>query len=134
MRNKQKQEALARMELLGLMEEQKRAFETDGTIFVFNNPAGLPIKIDSKTSKMVQQFEERFNCLVYAIVKATTAFGTQEAFLYVSETEDEWEGNREDILNHEPFVYVHNPLSDILSEFCTIVIDQVGTGRLVRLG
>ena len=134
MNEKQKKEALVRMEMLGLSDVQKQAFEKDGTVYVFNSPAGIPAKMDDEMRTMIKEFEERFNCMVYAVIATTTIFSTADSFLYVSDTEEEWEGDREDLSNRTPFAYVRNHLSDLLSEFGSIVVDQVGTGRLTRIG
>jgi len=82
---------------------------------------------------LVEEFEEEHGCLVYHVLVGKYNLGGDIAemisFLYVSQYEDEWELEREDLKSGYPIAYVINTSWDI-KEFGSIGIKPLVGGIL----
>ena len=107
-RQDKKVEAIRRMELLGIFPETIRQFEDDDYVSISDPPCGAFYWIDADAQKVVHEFEQKYNALVYVGVRAYTTIGKMDAFLYVSDHKDEWVADRVDLANKEPYAYVVN--------------------------
>ena len=130
MKIKQKQEAIERMKLLNLHGNVIKEFEKEGIVNLSEN-GGLLYWLNSEQQTIVNEFEQKHNALVYHVIHTLTEFGEMYALLYVSEYEDEWSYDKDDIQCGYPLAYVKNVDDDFCSEFGSIGI-KPQYGGLVR--
>lgn len=116
-------EVKQRMNQLGLEHEGK--YDVDKSIM------GVRFNLTSSEKEMVQEFEEEYECKVYHVIQDLSTFGMLYSLLYVSNNEDEWEMDREDIKKGELLAYVVNNDENQFSEFGYIGI-KTGVDGLKR--
>ncbi len=131
MENKKK-EAIKRMEALDIYSETIRQFEEENLISYSEAPLGTNYWLTTEQREIVKAFEEEYNALVYFIVRTETEFGTLDSFLYVSDHEDEWEMDNEDLKDGYIVSYVYSYDAPEFSEFGSIMV-QPRFGGLVRI-
>ena len=131
-----KEEAIKRMEALGLFVPCIKAFKRDevqlseptGGLYEFSSNAELTAK--------VKEFENEYNALVYHVIHTPARIDGEVMdmynFLYVSDYQEEWEMDNNDIKDGYPLVYVWNKTIDYFSEFGSIAV-QGRFGGLVRV-
>lgn len=127
-----KQEAIKRMRLLRLHPNAVREFEQTGLLNVSEPPFGALYWINKDQEKVVRDFETEFEGLVYHVTHSNTEFGELLNLFYVSKYKDEWEMDRNNILEGTACVYVKNLSDDYCSEFGYIGFKCIG-GGLVRI-
>lgn len=128
-----KKEAIKRMEVLDIFGETIRQFEKDCLISYSEPPMGTNFWLDDEQLKAVRKFEEEYNSVVYFGVRAYTEFGTLDAFLYVSDYEEEWEMDNGELKDGYVYAYVYNHDVPEFSEIGLIRV-QPRFGGLVRIG
>lgn len=128
-REKKKEEAIARLELLGVKGHDIRLFKNgDRPLFCF--PIGRGCLCDDNDMAIVESFEKEYNALVYAVIND----GSDEyCLLFVSDEEDEWEEvDRKDIRNGMAIAYVYNKESLDCSEMGSVGLVLNDSGNLYR--
>ena len=129
-----KEEAIKRMKKLGLFEPCVRAFKNRDEVQLTEMTGGLyEFNSDLKLNEMVNEFEKEYNSLVYHVIHTFTEFGELYNLLYVSDHEEEWEYENEDLKDGYVFSYVINKDVPEFSEFGSIVVRNK-FGGLVRIG
>ena len=133
LKNKKKEEAISRMRKLKLMENPIREFEEEGKLNMSEGVppiAGILYWVEEENVKQaIAEFEEEYNALVYHVIHTMTEFGNLYAFLYVSEHEEEWEMDNDDLENYKQgVVYVYNATNPEFSELGTIGIEPMNGG------
>lgn len=126
----QVKEALVRMNKLNLYENVIREFEEEGVINLSEN-GGILFWLDEEEEKIVRDFEEQYESIVYHVIKNNTEFGMLLSLLYVSKYKEEWEDDNTMLDEGMSMVYVKNLDFEDFSEFGTIGIKQ-RIGGLVR--
>lgn len=127
-----KAEALERMKMFGYWSNAREAFRKSGKPFVNEPPFGAVYDMEDEVAESVAEFEKEHNALVYIIVRAFTAFGVCDSYLFVGDEKEEWECDREDIKSGVPFTYTVNKDAPDCSEFGSIGV-RLGAGAgLVR--
>lgn len=136
LKEKQKIEALKRMEMLQLMPNVIKDFEKKDKVYyserqnaIFN---AILYWLDNEKEyvDLVDKFEKEHNCLVYHCQLTHMEFGDLLSLLYVSENEEEWEQDTNDIREGYAFSYVVNLDCHSDSEFGTIGIKPSQGGVL----
>ena len=127
-----KQEAINRMKALGIFSETIKQFK-GGQVSYSEPHLGANYWLDEEQEKIVKEFEEEYNALVYFVIRSYTEFGKLDALLYVSDYEEEWEMDREDIQDGYAIAYVYNYDIPDFSEIGSIAV-QGKFGGLVRIG
>ena len=127
---KKKQEAVARMKSLKLYPNIIREFEEKDVINLSEN-GGILYWLSDEQKQYVKEFEETYNTLVYHVIRNFTEFGELLTFLYVSDEQEEWEYDREDLKGGYTCAYVKNLDEDLFSEFGSVGI-RMQFGGLVR--
>ncbi len=120
-RQEQKQEAIARMKMLKLHINAINEFEKEDVINLSEH-GGILYWLNANQMQYVKQFEQKYNSVVYHVIHNITEFGELLAFLYVSDSEEEWGYDRDDIKNGYACVYVKNLDDEMCSEFGSIGI------------
>lgn len=128
----QKEEALNRLRILqmkyGLMETVINEFEKEDTLYYSeyvnkNFPAILYwISNNKEYQTKIKEFEEKHNALVYHVILTRTVFGTILSLLYVSEEQEVWQEDRDNLQEGLPLAYCINIEDDNCSEFGGIQI------------
>ena len=126
-----KAEAIQRMNVLGIFSQTIKQFKK-GQVSCSEPPIGANYWIDEEQQKIVKEFEEEYNALVYFVIRSYTSFGMMDSFLYVSDHADEWEMDRNDILNGYAYAYVYNYDIPEFSEIGCIGVKEM-FGGLVRV-
>lgn len=131
MENKKK-EAIRRMEDLDIYSETINQFETEDLVSYSEAPLGANFWLNKEQREIVKKFEEEYNALVYFIVRTETEFGTLDSFLYVSDNDEEWEMDNEDLKDGYVVAYVYSYDAPDFSEFGSIQV-KPRFGGLVRI-
>ena len=121
MKAKQRTEALKRMELLKLHENVIDDFK-EIALLNQSEPGGILYWVEGEMEKKIREWEEKTGNLVYHVIHDYTEFGELLSLLYVSQYEDEWETDREDIQDGYALAYVMNLTDDWCSEYGSIGI------------
>lgn len=129
-RELQKEEAIGRMRMLHLHSNVINEFRNQDRINLSEN-GGFLYWLDDSQKQLVAEFEKKHNSIVYHVIRSNTIYGEMLAFLYVSDSEEEWEMDREDLKNGITLAYVENVSNKCCSEFGSIGI-QLSLGGLVR--
>ena len=132
-----KEEAIKRMKELGLFAPCIKAFKRDEV--QLSEPTGglYEFSSDKELTAKVQEFEKENNALVYHVIHTHMMLDGEEMdmynFLYVSDYQEEWEMDQNDIKEGYALVYVWNKTIDYFSEFGSIAVKEK-FGGLVRIG
>ena len=121
MKTKQRTEALKRMELLKLHENVIDDFK-EIALLNQSEHGGILYWVEGETEKKIREWEEKTGNLVYHVIHDYTEFGELLSLLYVSQYEDEWEMERDDLVDGYPLAYVMNLTDDWCSEYGSIGI------------
>lgn len=141
-REELKEEAIKRLEIMksqGLSPNVVRSFlKKDlvymsefngfcGALFWFNDLGGAK----HEWIKLVNEFEEEHDALVYHITHEVTSFGELLDLFFVSKYDEEWSRDKSDLYEKYSHVYVINLTIPEYSEFGGITYRALG-GGLVR--
>lgn len=118
---KQKQEAIERMKMLKIYSQAIKEFEKENVINVSEH-GGILFWLDDEQQEMVKRFEEKYNAVVYHVIHNYTEFGELYSLLYVSQHEQEWDYDKDDIKHDIALCYVVNKDEENFSEFGSIGI------------
>lgn len=132
-KSEMKKEAISRMSLMGIQKSVINRFRQSDKIFVFEPPFGGLYDLSDTLKEQIKEFEEKYNALVYMVVKAYTHFGTLDSLLYVSQHQEEWEMDQADIKVNYVMTYTINQTDPICSEFGSICYKTVH-GSVIRIG
>ena len=128
-----KAEAINRMKALNLFNPCINAFKNRDEVQLSEMTGGLyEFSSNAELTAKVKEFEAEYNALVYHVIHTFTQFGELYNFLYVSDYQEEWEMDHEDLKDNYIMCYVWNKDDDICSEFGTITVRQK-FGGLVRV-
>lgn len=130
-REKKKAEAVKRMQLLALHPNAVCEFESSDIINISEASGGFLYWASDAEKEIIRDFEERYNAVVYHVIRNRTTIGEMLSLLYVSDCEDEWDMDRDDLEIGCPIAYVKNLSDDDCSEFGSIMIEQ-RNGVLIR--
>ena len=132
-----KQEAIKRMTVLGLFKPCIRAFTKYDEVQLSEPTGGLyEFSDDAELNEKVQEFEREHDALVYHVIHTPIRIDgivmDMYNFLYVSDYEEEYDMDNDDIADGYVMAYVWNKSDDFLSEFCSIAV-QERIGGLIRV-
>lgn len=117
-----RKEAAERMRLLGLLDEKEqsviRDFEKEHKVYV-SRPMNMGVMVgvlyewSDEERRLVEKVEDRFQILVYHVIRNVTNVGILYAMLSVSSYEEEWQAERRALKGIEtdganPLAYVWN--------------------------
>lgn len=123
-------EAIKRMEMLHLSRSCINAFK-QGKVWE-SEGIGALYEVNEQEQKIIDDFEKKHKAKVYHVIHNMTAFGEMYSLLFVSKFVEEWEMDRQDILENIVFAYVHNKTDEWCSEFGSIMI-KPSIGGLIRV-
>ena len=132
MLERQKAEAVLRLELMGVREDVRRQFQEDGTVMLSNLGRYQPI---TKTMMdEVRQFEQEHDATVFLAVRRHTAIGLLDALLFVGKYEEEWVLEQEDLKDGYAMSFCFNRDYPECSEMGSIFVRTTKDGCIVREG
>ena len=133
LREIKKQEAIKRLQAMDIIDDAINQFIEDDIVMVSNNPFGILDWLNDDYKKLVAEFEEEYNGLVYIANYCVTKFGRLLSLLYVSDYDEEWEMENEDIAEGYAMVYCINLDCPDFSEFGSIAYESIN-GGIKRIG
>lgn len=116
-----KREAVNRMVELNLSRLCLNAFIDHDTPWLSENH-GMLYELDDEQTKIVHDFEQKHNALVYHVIHDFTQFGELYSLLFVSNDKSEWNYERPQQDKSTIFSYVVNVTYPECSEFGSINI------------
>lgn len=122
-----KAEAMRRMKTLGLMKTVLEDFAED----VLNKSEmglGILYWLSDKEQKMVKQFENEHECIVYHVILTNAEFGILYDMLYVDKYKEDWEMINYGIKDGYIPSYCKNITYDWCSEFGDICVKSINGG------
>ena len=125
-----KEEAIKRMKAMHIIPNAIKQFKNDDIVMVSEPPLGGLYWLNYEEKKMVHEFEQENNALVYLVVRSFTNIGKMDSIFYVSDYQDEWFMDNADIDEHYACVYVINHDMPDCSEFGSIAWKSIGGGVL----
>lgn len=140
-----KEEALKRMVKMKIFKEAKKNFENNGDVAIFENQGtpflatyySLNTNLGMEEYKVLKEkiewFQKKFNCLVYMVQKSYTLLGELYSFFYVSDNQNDWQFDLEDIEMGMAYCYVWNKTHEEFSEFGSIAFGKA-MGGVYRIG
>lgn len=129
-KQQQKNEAIERMKMLKLYPNIIKEFKKENIINMSEN-GGMLYWLKDDERQIVEDFETEYNTVVYHVIHNYTELGEMYALLYVSDDEEEWEYDRDDLLAGYPLAYVKNVTDNNCSEFGSIGV-KMRFGGLIR--
>lgn len=127
----QMQEAVARMEMMGMHENVLREIQETPRVINKSSSRGELYWLDNDDISRVQEFEEKYGGLVYHVIETNTEFGFLKSLLYVPKEKSQWAREKKDLKNGYAFAYVINVDEPAFSEFGSIGIGP-SIGGLMR--
>lgn len=122
-------------DLIGTVKED---FFDDGSLYrseqnkVAIIDVGVLFWLSDKENEMIKRLENKLGIKVYHVILNHTIEGEMYSLLYISQYQEEWELDKEELRNGQPFVYVYCPYDEFCSEFGGIGIDK-GYGGIIRI-
>lgn len=127
-------EAISRMEYLEFDEELIRQFKEEGTVPLFIHNMDEVYGIRRNKVDRLTAFEKRTHALIYTVIFTPTEFGDMESYLYVSDWEEEWPSDWDDIHEGYAMTWTENLSYPECSEYGTISFIKTESGCLKRIG
>ena len=131
LKERQKAEAVKRMRKLHIMTNPIKEFVNEGKLNL-SECGGILYWLNEKERKIVDDFEKKYGCLVYHVIKNRTELGTMYSLMYVSKNTEEWQMDMDDLDEGQACVYVANVDAPDCSEFGTIGI-RPSVGGVARI-
>ena len=122
LRERQKAEALKRMRMLHICSQPIKEFDKEGVLNL-SERGGVLYWLDDDEKKMVNEFETKYEAMVYHVIKNYTDIGVMYSLLFVSKHETEWEADNADLEDGYAFSYVVNADIPEFSEFGSIMVE-----------
>lgn len=103
-----RQEAIKRMEMLGIFQETIRQFKDEKYVSISEPPHGAFYWAQGEDLKRIKQFEKEHNALVYVVIRSYTNAGKMDSMLFVSNNPGEWWMERFNLVCGMTPAYVYN--------------------------
>ncbi|MEX3623755.1 hypothetical protein [Viridibacillus arvi] len=109
----QKEEAMARLNILSVMDDVKELFKKNNRLYYSERQnkifkAVLYFVEAQEFIDKIRSFEKSNKALVYHVQLTHTEFGDSYSLLYVSNNTNEWESDKEDLRNGDAYAMVWN--------------------------
>lgn len=114
----QKEKAIEFLKKLNIVEPQIEIFCEEDVVTQYECCIGFDIDKESALYAKIQEIQNKYGCLVYAVTHKNTAFGELYSMLVISKYKEEWEDTLYiDSEETRAFAYVWNATYDDMSEF-----------------
>lgn len=101
-----KKEAINRMRILQLHQNVLYDFINENKLNKSDSPLGTLYWLDEEEIKIVKDFEQRHNVLVYHVIHTFSNLGETYELLFVTNEKEEWENEKRDLKNGFAFAQV----------------------------
>jgi len=127
--------ALEILKQLNIFTPYIKGFKERNEVCYYENFAGFWAWQDEDLMQKITEFENKYNCLVYAVTHEYTEFGELYDLLFIPNNKEDWDYIIEQVSSNEfyLFAYCYNKDDDNCSEFGTIAIKSIG-GGIKRIG
>ena len=131
---KQKDKAIELMKQMDIYTPYISGFQRQNNVCYFEKYGGYWAFQNKELMAKINEIENRYNCLVYAVTHEFAEFGECYSLLTVTAYPEEWatlvqsNGNK-----HVAFAYVWNRDDDDCSEFGSVLVHSFG-GGIRRIG
>ena len=132
MREKQKAEAVKRLELMGIREDVRKKFVENDTVMFCNNEEFQPVS--NEMSAEIHKFEREHDATVFLAVRMFTLIADLDALLFVGKYEEEWESQQNDLKDGYAMSFCINRDYPDCSEMGDIAFRITKDGAIVREG
>ena len=132
MRKRQKEEAVLRMDLMGIHEDIIIEFQKSGDVSLSENGKYYPL--DDQLKEDVRRFEQEHDATVFLVVRMSSVYGQLDALLFVGKYDEEWEMSREDLEDGYAMSYTINRDYPDCSEMGSISFRVTPEGVIIREG
>lgn len=131
----QKEIAIKCLETLDIYKPYIRRFKKDGMPCFFERFGGFYAEGEEALMNKIQEVQNEYGCLVYAITHEYMEFGECWSMLCVSADSESVDDCLSQVNSHThyAFAYVWNKSADYCSEFGDVVVKSFG-GGICRLG
>ena len=129
-REEKKIECIKRMEFLKLSKNIIKEFKNHDVLNE-SERIGALYWLNDEEKKIVSDFEQKNNAVVYHVIHSFAEFGELYSLLFVGEYVEEWESEWDDLKEGYCFSYVFNKDAEYCSEFGTIGV-KPSIGGLIR--
>lgn len=127
---RKREEAIKRMKLLKVFPKTIQQFAgKHHYVSISEPPFGAFYWASGEDLDRIRKFEDEYNAVVYMVIRSYTSIGKMDSMLYVSDHEDEWADDVEDIKQMQAYAYVYNHDAPDCSE-----IGMIGMSRTVAAG
>lgn len=122
-------EAIKRMRMLELHRTCIEAFESKDEIWLSEGD-GILFDLSQRPAllQQIREIEKDYDLFVYHGILTHTEFGTLISLFYVSDEQDEWQLDYDDMKDNYACVYVLNLDDDICSEIGSIQYEKINGG------
>ena len=127
-----KQEAVKRMELLGLPSNVRQAFRKAREVHIWDDEYMELSPLVKMDKDIVSEFEHTHRCVVYYAMRTRTNFGELISYLFVSPYKEEWNIEVDDLKHNRAVSYVYNMETPEFSELGYIEFEPSYNGNLKR--
>lgn len=129
-REEKKTMAIAAMKKLGFFGQYIKDFEEKDIVTMFINYGGYhPNDSEQEMFDKIQELEDEYDLLVYAVIRSRTRDYELYSFLYVPDNSEEYEYMIEENGNlYYVFSYCWNKTDECCSEFGDICVKSFGGG------
>ena len=132
-RENKKEEAIKRMQALGLFKPCIKAFTKYDEVQLSEPTGGLYEFADNEElNAKIKEFEADNDALVYHVIHTYTQFGELYNFLFVGDYEEDWDIDDLGINNGYVLAYVWNKSDEWMSEMGDIMVQGM-IGGLIRI-
>lgn len=128
------QEASLRMEYLELHPDAINSFKDEGRVPLSLGSDEELYGVRRNSVDRIADFEKKHHALVYYVIFTPTTIGDMESYLFVSDYQEEWESDWDDLHEGYTLAWVNNLTYPECSEFGTISFARTKSGTLKRVG
>ena len=132
MRERQKEEAVLRMDLMGIHEDIIIEFQKSDDVSLSENGKYYPL--DDQLKEDVRRFEQEHDATVFLVVRMSSVYGTLDSLLFVGKYDEEWELSQEDLEDGYAMSYTINRDYPDCSEMGSISFRVTPEGVIIREG
>ena len=125
-----KEEAIKRMKKLDVYGRAREAFRRSGRVMCSEPPFGGLYDLNDQQKEVAKRLEEEYGALVYLVVRSTVEDMLMDSYFYVSDHEEEWQLDRDDICYGFAVTWTENLTYPECSEFGSIGFRSFGGGVL----
>lgn len=132
-REKKKKEAIKRMESLRLYPGMLQQFKDEDLVSICEPPNGAFYWLDDESRKIVEEFEKKYNALVFTAIRNFTEMGILDSYLFINDYLESWETERKELKEGMALAYVYNKKYPEFSEMGTIGFKKTIASGLRRI-